>query len=220
MQCLCESRSSLFVSITTADSPLYCTALDSIDNRVVGCCNEVDHDDVAMHRPSSKIPFIILCRLHKERLIRHNCCPTCGMFCSQGKFVHCSNGHQYHRNCEILYEGKSLCPHCYSQDLSFDVIISMKNQRKPIYTPVHKRNPKEPSAKITLPGKGDNTKLAEMPIQKKLNEPLIDPEIMHIPLPEARDKTERCNSMSYYNALKVGDLQKLVNILGKCKHLT
>ncbi|XP_001604667.2 histone-lysine N-methyltransferase EHMT2 isoform X1 [Nasonia vitripennis] len=217
MQCLCEMRSQLFVTITSTESPLYCTAMDSIDNQIVGCCNEVDHDDVAMRRPSARIPYIILCRKHKERLIRHNCCPTCGLFCSQGKFVHCSNGHQYHRDCEMYYEKKPLCPHCGSYGLSFDVIITMAGKRKPVQPPLRKEFPKEPSAKISLPGSGDNTKLAEQqPVQKKSDEPLINPELVHIPEPTNNanvEKPERYTFISLYNAAKNGELQKLVNVL-------
>ena len=213
-------RSQLFVTITSADAPLYCTALDSIDNRIVGCSNEVDHADVAMRRPSSRIPFIILCRVHKERLIRHNCCPTCGFFCSQGKFVHCSNGHQYHRDCEMHYDKKPLCPHCGSYGMSFDVIITMTGKRKPTNVPVRKQS-KGPSAKITLPGSGDNTKLAEQqPILQKSTEPLISPDVIKIPEPTPNtttngEKPERYTLMSLYNAVKNEELQKLVNVLGK-----
>ncbi|XP_011506175.1 PREDICTED: histone-lysine N-methyltransferase EHMT1 isoform X3 [Ceratosolen solmsi marchali] len=216
MQCLCEVPSQLFVTITSAEAPLYCTALDSVDNRIIGCCNEVDHDDVAMRRPSTQIPFIILCRMHKERLIRHNCCPTCGLFCSQGKFVHCSNGHQYHRDCEIYYNKKPLCPHCGSYGLSFDVVITMTGKRKPVYVSPRKQFSKEISAKISLPGTGDNAKLAEQqPVKKKYIEPLISPDIINIPKQTTSntDKLERYTNISLYNAVKNGDLQKLVNIL-------
>ncbi|XP_058802686.1 histone-lysine N-methyltransferase EHMT2 [Phymastichus coffea] len=214
MQCLCEVRSQLYVTITSAESPLYCTAQDSIDNKNVVCGNEVDHDDVAMRRPSTNIPYIILCRTHKERLTRHNCCPTCGLFCSQGKFVHCSNGHQYHRNCELLYNDKPLCPHCGSYGISYDVFITMTGKRKPMTLASRKQVPKEPAAKITLPGVGDNAKLAEQqPIRKKSVGPLIDPAIIKIPETVVGEKIERYTVMSLYNAVKSGDVQKLVNVL-------
>lgn len=218
MQCLCESRSQLFVTITSG-TPLYCTALDSVDNRVVGCCNEVDSDDVAMRRPSAQIPYIILCRMHKERLIKHNCCPTCGLFCAQGKFIHCSNGgHLYHRDCELAYEDKALCPHCGSYGLSYDVMVSTNSKKK---APASVNKPvvrKGPAAKISIPGEADNAKLAEQqpPVSKRRsNEPLIDPSI-EIPQPvESTEKTERYTYAVLYSAVKSGDVQKLVNILGK-----
>ena len=132
MKCLCEVKSQLFV-IISFEAPLYCTALDSIDNRVVGCCNKVDGEDVAMRRPSTRVPYIILCRNHKEKLIKHKCCPTCGFFCNEGKIVLCSNSHQYHHGCELVIDKKNSCPHCGSFTF-FNLDISVtgnKNNQSP-----------------------------------------------------------------------------------------
>ncbi|XP_014476702.1 PREDICTED: histone-lysine N-methyltransferase EHMT1 [Dinoponera quadriceps] len=209
MLCLCQVRSQLYVTITGPGAPLYCTANDSIDNRLVGCCNEVDSNDVTMRRPSTRIPYIILCRMHKERLLRHNCCPTCGKFCSQGRFVQCINGHQYHRECEIYPNKKGVCPHCGSESAAYDVVVTMNGMRKPVFIPTRKKFSKLPSAKMTLPGKGDNTKLAECPPS-----PLIQPEIINIPEPSINtERPERYTIMSLYTSVKNGDLDKLVNVL-------
>ncbi|KAL6260736.1 hypothetical protein P5V15_008259 [Pogonomyrmex californicus] len=209
MLCLCQVRSQLYVTITGSGGPLYCTAIDSIDNRVVGCCNEVDTNDVAMRRPSTRVPFIILCRMHKERLLRHNCCPSCGMFCSQGRFVQCTNGHQYHRECEIYPNKKGVCPHCGSETAAYDVLVTMNGMRRPVFIPTRKKFSKLPSAKMSLPGKGDNTKLAESPPS-----PLIKPDIIKIPEPSINtERPERYTIMSLYTSVKNGDLEKLVNVL-------
>ncbi|XP_043253694.1 histone-lysine N-methyltransferase EHMT1 isoform X1 [Colletes gigas] len=209
MLCLCQIRSQLYVTITGSGAPLYCTAIDSIDNRLVGCCNEVDSNDVAMRRPSTRVPFIILCRMHKERLLRHNCCPSCGLFCSQGRFVQCVNGHQYHRECEVYPNKKGVCPHCGSESTAYDVMITMSGLRKPVFIPTRKKFSKLPSAKISLPGKGDNTKLAERPPS-----PLIQPDVIKIPEPSVHsERPERYTIMSLYTSVKNGDLEKLVNVL-------
>ncbi|XP_011063116.1 PREDICTED: histone-lysine N-methyltransferase EHMT2 isoform X2 [Acromyrmex echinatior] len=209
MLCLCQIRSQLYVTITGSGGPLYCTAVDSIDNRVVGCCNEVDTNDVAMRRPSTRVPFIILCRMHKERLLRHNCCPSCGMFCSQGRFVQCTNGHQYHRECEIYPNKKGVCPHCGSETAAYDVMVTMNGMRRPVFIPTRKKFSKLPSAKMSLPGKGDNTKLAEHPPS-----PLIKPDVIKIPEPSINtERPERYTIMSLYTSVKNGDLEKLVNVL-------
>ncbi|KAK2584128.1 hypothetical protein KPH14_006564 [Odynerus spinipes] len=209
MLCLCQVRSQLYVTITGSGAPLYCTAIDSIDNRLVGCCNEVDSNDVAMRRPSTRVPFIILCRMHKERLLRHNCCPSCGLFCSQGRFVQCTNGHQYHRECEIYPNKKGACPHCGSESTIYDVMVTVSGMRRPVFIPTRKKFSKLPSAKMSLPGKGDNTKLAERPPS-----PLIQPEIIKIPEPSINsERPERYTIMSLYTSVKNGDLEKLVNVL-------
>uniref|UniRef100_A0A0C9RUF6 EHMT1_1 protein n=1 Tax=Fopius arisanus TaxID=64838 RepID=A0A0C9RUF6_9HYME len=209
MLCLCQVRSQLYVTITGSGAPLYCTAIDSIDNRLIGCCNEVDSNDVAMRRPSTRVPFIILCRSHKERLLRHNCCPSCGLFCTQGKFIQCNNGHQYHLDCEVFLNKKPVCPHCANDTSNFNVIITMTGSRKPVYIPSRKKFSKLPSAKMSLPGKGDNTKLAERPPS-----PLVSPEDIKIPEPTINsERPERYTVMSLYQAVKNGDLEKLVNVL-------
>ncbi|KAI4501270.1 hypothetical protein M0802_003643 [Mischocyttarus mexicanus] len=209
MLCLCQVRSQLYVTITGSAAPLYCTAIDSIDNRLVGCCNEVDSNDVAMRRPSARVPFIILCRTHKERLLRHNCCPSCGLFCTQGRFARCTNGHQYHKECEVYPNKKGACPHCGSENTSDDVIVTVSGMRRPVFIPTRKKFSKLPSAKMSLPGKGDNTKLAERPPS-----PLIKPEIIKIPEPSINtERPERYTIMSLYTSVKNGDLEKLVNVL-------
>ncbi|XP_020288910.1 histone-lysine N-methyltransferase EHMT2 isoform X2 [Pseudomyrmex gracilis] len=212
MLCLCQMRSQLYVTITGPGAPLYCTALDSIDNRVVGCCNEVDSKDVTMRRPSTRVPFIILCRMHTERMLRHNCCPSCGLFCSQGRFVQCSNGHQYHRGCEVYSHKRGVCPHCGSEGgngTSYEVLITMNGMRKPVFIPTRKKFSKLPSAKMSLPGKGDNTKLAGRPPS-----PLVKPDIIKIPEPSINtERPERYTIMSLYTSVKNGDLEKLVNVL-------
>lgn len=205
-------RSQLYVTITGSGTPLFCTAIDSIDNRLIGCCNEVDSNDVAMRRPSTRVPFIILCRAHKERLLRHNCCPSCGLFCTQGKFVQCNNGHQFHRDCEIYVNKKPVCPHCANETSNYDVLVTMSGSRKPVYIPTRRKFSKLPSAKMTLPGKGDNTKLAERPPS-----PLVKPEDIKIPQVtiNTNERPERFTIMSLYTSVKNGDLDKLVNVLGK-----
>ncbi|XP_012287213.1 histone-lysine N-methyltransferase EHMT2 isoform X2 [Orussus abietinus] len=207
--CLCQIRSQLYVTITGSGAPLYCTAIDSIDNRLVGCCNEVDNNDVAMRRPSQRVPFIILCRMHKERLLRHNCCPSCGLFCAQGRFAQCMNGHQYHRECEIYPNKKAVCPHCGVDSTPFDVLITMAGMRKPVFIPTRRKFSKLPSAKMSLVGKADNTKLAGRP-----RSPLVRPEVIKIPEPTSNsDRPERYTIMSLYTSVKNGDLEKLVNVL-------
>ncbi|XP_043464292.1 histone-lysine N-methyltransferase EHMT2 isoform X2 [Leptopilina heterotoma] len=210
MMCLCQVRSQLYVTVSDNSTPLYCTAIDSIDGKKVGCCNEVDVNDVNMRRPSTCVPFIILCRMHKERLFRHNCCPMCGLFCSQGKFIQCVNGHQYHRDCEMYLSKQAACPHCGCESPEFDIVISLNGLRVPIYIPTRRKFSTLPSAKMTLPGKGDNTKLAERPPS-----PLIQPEMIKIPEPtvSSSDRPERYTIMSLYTSVKNGDLEKLVNVL-------
>lgn len=163
-----------------------------------------------MRRPSTRVPFIILCRTHKERLLRHNCCPACGLFCTQGKFVQCRNGHQYHLDCGVLHNKKASCPHCGTDTPKSVISITMSSKCKPVYIPTRKKIAKLPTAKMSLPGKGDNTLLAKRsPVL-----PLISPEDIRIPnITINPDKPDRFTLISLYTAVKNNDLDKLVNIL-------
>ena len=60
---------------------LYCQAVDSAGGKQVGCCLIANRK--RFHRPSKKIPFMILCDSHRERIRKHFCCPGCGLFCTQ-----------------------------------------------------------------------------------------------------------------------------------------
>lgn len=112
-----------------------------INERIIGCNNSVSNGAM-MLRPSTRIPYIILCEVHKERLIRHNCCPTCGLFCTQGRFTECEAKHQYHRDCSITVGSNTtpLCPHCGVKTPEHDVEIVMKCKRDPVFLPIQKRH--------------------------------------------------------------------------------
>lgn len=84
--CCCQTKSQLFVSTRGQNGvagEMYCQAMDTLDDRLVGCCNVVTTQDTRLSRPSHRVPYLILCDVHMQRLLRHNCCPGCGMFCTQ-----------------------------------------------------------------------------------------------------------------------------------------
>ncbi|KAJ4426393.1 hypothetical protein ANN_27207 [Periplaneta americana] len=84
--CCCQMKSQLFVSSRGQNGTageLYCQAMDTLDDRLVGCCNAVTAQDTRLSRPSRRVPYLILCDVHMQRLLRHNCCPGCGIFCTQ-----------------------------------------------------------------------------------------------------------------------------------------
>lgn len=32
-------------------------------------------------RPSSRVPLMVLCEVHRSHMVQHHCCPGCGLFC-------------------------------------------------------------------------------------------------------------------------------------------
>ncbi|EEZ97316.2 histone-lysine N-methyltransferase EHMT2 [Tribolium castaneum] len=131
--CLCRRRTKFFLA--TNEETAYCAAVDSIDDKLIGCGRTVATKDLMLLRPSTRVPYTIFCDLHKSRLLRHNCCPTCGIFCTQGRFVQCENKHQYHKDCQSEVD---CCPHCGISGISYQVDIVMQLGKKPVFLPVQK----------------------------------------------------------------------------------
>ncbi|PSN49961.1 hypothetical protein C0J52_08773 [Blattella germanica] len=151
--CCCQTKSQLYVSSRGQNgiaAEIYCQAMDTLDDRLVGCCNAVTTQDTCLSRPSRRVPFLILCDVHMQRLLRHNCCPVCGIFCTQGKFVQCASLHWYHRDCQLTVASSSVCPHCGLDSPANDVILSMRSGKNPVFLPQQKPPKKVPSAKMSF----------------------------------------------------------------------
>jgi euchromatic histone-lysine N-methyltransferase len=137
------------------DGKIFCCAIDEIEKRKVGCTNELTESQINLYRPSVKVSYMILCPSHKKRLITHNCCSGCGIFCSQGTFVVCNNKHFFHRECAIKYILNTpydpnnphfteptlvlKCPHCGIDAPHFDYKVTMRCENVPVFVP--HRNP-------------------------------------------------------------------------------
>lgn len=81
--CSCvESRPPMATAPPAAT--LYCQAVDSVGGKLVGCCLVASRK--RFYRPSKKIPFMILCDSHRDRIRKHFCCPGCGLFCTQASY--------------------------------------------------------------------------------------------------------------------------------------
>ncbi|XP_069119470.1 uncharacterized protein [Argopecten irradians] len=125
--CCCKINGASFKKLGC--STTYCQALDSIDGKVMGCCNKVTGSQLV--RPGVKIPFMALCEAHRKRLRLHQCCPGCGHFCAQGKFYQCKKEgslsvHNFHKQCQVLKGGKYYCPHCGEESQQFEVTLSLE----------------------------------------------------------------------------------------------
>ncbi|XP_033732382.1 uncharacterized protein LOC117321879 isoform X2 [Pecten maximus] len=125
--CCCKINGASFKKLGC--STTYCQALDSIDGKVMGCCNKVTGSQLV--RPGVKIPFMALCEAHRKRLRLHQCCPGCGHFCAQGKFYHCKKEgsvsvHHFHKLCQVLKGGKYYCPHCGEESQQFEISLSLE----------------------------------------------------------------------------------------------
>ncbi|KAK7873213.1 hypothetical protein R5R35_011296 [Gryllus longicercus] len=152
--CCCQTKSQLFVTARghsgASGAEMYCQAVDSLENRTVGCSNTIGTIDVRMCRPSVKVPYMILCEVHLNRLLRHNCCPGCGLFCTQGRFFQCASMHFYHEECQLLVKDKSLCPHCGLDSPQNECILTFGTYKNPVFLPQQKPPKKYPAAKMSF----------------------------------------------------------------------
>lgn len=152
--CCCQTKSQLFVKAKvpsgSSGGDMYCQGVDSLDNRSIGCSNSIGMIDVRMSRPSVKVPYMILCEIHLNRLLRHNCCPGCGLFCTQGRFLQCASSHLYHQECQLIVKDKPLCPHCGLDSPQNESILTFGTYKNPVFLPQQKPPKKYPSAKMSL----------------------------------------------------------------------
>ncbi|XP_053380892.1 uncharacterized protein LOC123550294 isoform X2 [Mercenaria mercenaria] len=128
--CTCKISGASFQKMTTIVT--FCQALDSVDGKVLGCCNKVTNPQLV--RPAVKIPFLALCDSHRKRLRVHQCCPGCGHFCTQGKFLQCKKEgssfiHNFHEQCQVTKDGKNFCPHCGETSNQYEVHLSMQETK-------------------------------------------------------------------------------------------
>ncbi|XP_022072876.2 histone-lysine N-methyltransferase EHMT2 isoform X1 [Acanthochromis polyacanthus] len=100
-----------------------CMATESINGELRACTNRTTKGETM--RPSSRVPLMVLCDVHRSHMVKHHCCPGCGYFCIAGTFLECCPdqriAHRFHRGCvTVLGGGRSrangggllFCPHC------------------------------------------------------------------------------------------------------------
>uniref|UniRef100_A0A8C4TJ17 Euchromatic histone-lysine N-methyltransferase 1b n=1 Tax=Erpetoichthys calabaricus TaxID=27687 RepID=A0A8C4TJ17_ERPCA len=91
-----------------------CMATESSDGELSCCSNTVNKQE--MMRPSNNVQLLVLCEDHRARMVKHQCCPGCGYFCTAGTFMECqpdSNiSHRFHKECASMINSLSFCPHC------------------------------------------------------------------------------------------------------------
>nr|XP_029133597.1 histone-lysine N-methyltransferase EHMT1-like isoform X1 [Labrus bergylta] len=98
--------------LTLADRK--CMATESVDGQLTRCQGAILKHE--MMRPSNSVQLLVLCEDHRNGMVKHQCCPTCGFFCRAGTFMECqpdvSISHRFHRACASVLKGQSFCPHC------------------------------------------------------------------------------------------------------------
>ncbi|KAM4745583.1 histone-lysine N-methyltransferase EHMT1a isoform 2-T2 [Anableps anableps] len=91
-----------------------CMAMESSDGMLSRCQRPVMKPELM--RPSNTVHLLVLCEDHRAGMVKHQCCPGCGLFCRVGSFMECrpygSISHRFHRDCASILNDRRFCPHC------------------------------------------------------------------------------------------------------------
>lgn len=142
--CLCNQMSEFFSHKSTSSSQ-NCSAVDQIGQEKIGCCNDIIDEQLNLQRPSARVSFMVLCTSHKNRFYSHHCCPICGVFCTEGRFLLCKRNHLFHRSCvqrclskETIKGQVCQCPHCGVEVPGPEVNLYMKCKNELTFYPNQK----------------------------------------------------------------------------------
>lgn len=129
-------------SLSTVDQT--CMAMESMDGMLNRCQRRVIRQE--MMRPSNTVHLLVLCEDHRAGMVKHQCCPGCGLFCRAGTFMECrphgSISHRFHRDCVSILRDLKFCPHC-GEDASGakEVTVSKADGSADVSPAVPRSNP-------------------------------------------------------------------------------
>jgi len=235
--CCCIEVRSPIATVPPA-ATLYCQAVDSVGGKLVGCC--LTASKRRFYRPSKKIPFMILCDSHRDRIRKHFCCPGCGLFCTQGTFLQCKgiedSLHFFHANCQR--KGiQPTCPHCNRHDSIVEIRLQMKTCAVPVFCNDAKLLKTIPTAKMSLMTREELSGRFDSACPQYVSSQLVLPsgKVINsngIPKSLNKDMLERilksfecssstgsaCNK-SLFVAAKHGDIERVIECLRLGQHV-
>ncbi|XP_018420918.1 PREDICTED: histone-lysine N-methyltransferase EHMT1 [Nanorana parkeri] len=145
-----------------------CMAVESSDQELSRCVREVVKEEVM--RPSNKVRHLVLCEDHRGKMVKHQCCPGCGYFCTAGTFMECqpetSISHRFHKACATQVNSARYCPHC-GEDASKakEVTIAKADTTSTVSTTAY-----EPEEEAPAEGQADTTTESDVTAEKALEE--------------------------------------------------
>ncbi|XP_023966635.1 histone-lysine N-methyltransferase EHMT1 isoform X1 [Malaclemys terrapin pileata] len=151
--CSCRMETPRSREITTLANN-QCMATESVDNELGRCTNSVVKYELM--RPSNKVQLLVLCEDHRGRMVKHQCCPGCGYFCTAGTFMECqpesSISHRFHKNCASQVNDTSYCPHCGEEaSKAKEVTIAKADTTSTVLLTYEQEKP------VALEGRADTT---------------------------------------------------------------
>ncbi|KAF6726036.1 Histone-lysine N-methyltransferase EHMT1 [Oryzias melastigma] len=130
--CCCRMETPNSVgSTSTLDQT--CMATESADGVLSRCQRPVMK--MEMMRPSNMVHLLVLCEDHRAGMVKHQCCPGCGLFCRTGSFMECrpygSISHRFHQACASVLKGRRFCPHCGEDAGGAKEVVVPKSEPEP-----------------------------------------------------------------------------------------
>ncbi|KAM9370906.1 histone-lysine N-methyltransferase EHMT1-like isoform 2-T2 [Phaethornis superciliosus] len=162
--CSCRMETPKSREITTLANN-QCMATESVDNELGRCTNSVVKYELM--RPSNKVQLLVLCEDHRGRMVKHQCCPGCGYFCTAGTFMECqpesSISHRFHKNCASQVNDMSYCPHCGEEaSKAKEVTIAKADTTSTVSLTYEQQKPGAMEGRAdTTTGSGTGTRLSE-----------------------------------------------------------
>ncbi|XP_061208969.1 histone-lysine N-methyltransferase EHMT1 isoform X10 [Neopsephotus bourkii] len=162
--CSCRMETPKSREITTLANN-QCMATESVDNELGRCTNNVVKYELM--RPSNKVQLLVLCEDHRGRMVKHQCCPGCGYFCTAGTFMECqpesSISHRFHKNCASQVNDMSYCPHCGEEaSKAKEVTIAKADTTSTVSLTYEQQKPAAVEGRAdTTTGSGTGTRLSE-----------------------------------------------------------
>ncbi|XP_040387861.1 histone-lysine N-methyltransferase EHMT1 isoform X10 [Cygnus olor] len=162
--CSCRMETPKSREITTLANN-QCMATESVDNELGRCTNSVVKYELM--RPSNKVQLLVLCEDHRGRMVKHQCCPGCGYFCTAGTFMECqpesSISHRFHKSCASQVNDTSYCPHCGEEaSKAKEVTIAKADTTSTVSLTYEQQKPAAVEGRAdTTTGSGTGTRLSE-----------------------------------------------------------
>uniref|UniRef100_A0A8C0VSX5 Euchromatic histone lysine methyltransferase 1 n=1 Tax=Cyanistes caeruleus TaxID=156563 RepID=A0A8C0VSX5_CYACU len=162
--CSCRMETPKSREITTLANN-QCMATESVDNELGRCTNSVVKYELM--RPSNKVQLLVLCEDHRGRMVKHQCCPGCGYFCTAGTFMECqpesSISHRFHKSCASQVNDTSYCPHCGEEaSKAKEVTIAKADTTSTVSLSYEQQKPAALEGRAdTTTGSGTGTRLSE-----------------------------------------------------------
>ncbi|KAJ0068009.1 hypothetical protein NL108_014945, partial [Boleophthalmus pectinirostris] len=210
-----------------------CMAMESYDGMLSRCQRRVVKQE--MMRPSNTVHLLVLCEDHRAGMVKHQCCPGCGLFCRAGTFMECrpygNISHRFHRDCASILKDHRFCPHCGEEATGAKEVTVPKPEPSPS-VPKSSPGPSLPTV-ATLPSVSTTPAVPQTLRAKKSFQPPRNgaespnrskgeadrpKESLETILSVLEDENLKPKKVKYparqlYISAKQGDLQKVIHLL-------